>query len=73
MHVAMPLQEGGEKMDVDREPRKPVLTEQQWTDFDELQRRTNADAVLAAAAADIAAPLLMARSHRVSLRISART
>ncbi len=64
----MPLQEGGEKMDVDPESHKPVLTERQWTDFDELQRRTNADAVLAAAAADIAAPLLMAHSHRVSVR-----
>ena len=55
-------------MDVDPESHKPVLTERQWTDFDELQRRTNADAVLAAAAADIAAPLLMAHSHRVSVR-----
>ena len=67
--MAMPLQEDGE-MDVDREPCKPVLTKQQWTEFDELQRRTNADAVLAAAAADVAAPLLMAHSHRVSLRVS---
>ena len=55
-------------MDVDHDLRKPVLTEQQWIEFDELQRRTNADAVLAAAAADVAAPLLMARSHRVSAR-----
>ena len=68
-HAAMHEQEGHE-MDVDREPRKPVLTEQQWTEFDELERRTNANAVLAAAAADVSAPLLMARSHRVSLRVS---
>jgi hypothetical protein len=53
-------------MDVDEEPRKPALTEQQWTGLDNLGRRNNADAVLAAAAADVAAPLLMAHSHRAS-------
>ena len=53
-------------MDVDLDPSKPVLTEQQWTALDELGRRNNADAVLAAAAADVAAPLLVAHSHRAS-------
>ena len=65
------LPQADRAMDVDEEPCKPALTEQQWTALDELGRRNNADAVLAAAAADVAAPLLVAHSHRASARLYA--
>lgn len=50
---------------MEQELAKPRLTDDQWTEFDELQRRSIADATLAAAAADVSAPLLLSKTLKV--------
>ena len=47
------------------EPAKPTLSEHQWATLDDLRRRSNAAAILAAAAADVSAPLLLSKSLKV--------
>ena len=55
------------------ETAKPGLTEEQWLDFDEARRRSNADAMLAAAAADVSAPLLLSKTLKVRPRALCET
>lgn len=50
---------------MDQELAKQRLTDDQWLAFDELQRRSIADATLAAAAADVSAPLLLSKTLKV--------
>ena len=44
---------------------KPQLSDERWREFDEARRCSNADATLAAAAADVSAPLLLSKTLKV--------